>query len=134
MHERVSRLIGRAEAEGLVDVAYAETDTPVGRLLVAATPRGLVRVSFHGEAHDEVRGELRERGRRYGPPVHPRDAPTRRDVAGDDQRAVVGLDAHLPEQPRQALVVGIELEDPLDTRRRRAGPDDLRAQPRAEQS
>ncbi|HET6848181.1 MAG TPA: methylated-DNA--[protein]-cysteine S-methyltransferase [Gaiellales bacterium] len=61
MHERVSRLIGRAEAEGLVDVAYAETDTPVGRLLVAATPRGLVRVSFHGEAHDEVLGELAER-------------------------------------------------------------------------
>jgi methylated-DNA-[protein]-cysteine S-methyltransferase len=61
VHERVSRLIDRAEAEGLVDVAYAETDTPVGRLLVAATPRGLVRVSFHGESHDAVLGELAER-------------------------------------------------------------------------
>ncbi len=44
-----------------MDVAYAEADTPVGRLLVAATPRGLVRVSFHGEAHDAVLGELAER-------------------------------------------------------------------------
>jgi methylated-DNA-[protein]-cysteine S-methyltransferase len=61
VHERVSKLIGRAEAEGLVDVAYSETDTPVGRLLVAATPRGLVRVSFHGERHDEVLNELAER-------------------------------------------------------------------------
>jgi methylated-DNA-[protein]-cysteine S-methyltransferase len=61
VHERVSKLIGRAESEGLVDIAYSETDTPVGRLLVAATPRGLVRVSFHGERHDQVLGELAER-------------------------------------------------------------------------
>jgi methylated-DNA-[protein]-cysteine S-methyltransferase len=75
VHERVSRLIGRAEAEGLVDVAYAETDTPVGRLLVAATPRGLVRVSFHGEAHEAVLGELAER-------LSPRvlEAPSRLDM------------------------------------------------------
>jgi methylated-DNA-[protein]-cysteine S-methyltransferase len=61
VHERVNRLIGRAEAEGLVDVAYTETDTPVGRLLVAATRQGLVRVSFHGERHDDVLVELAER-------------------------------------------------------------------------
>jgi methylated-DNA-[protein]-cysteine S-methyltransferase len=54
-------LLERAEAEGLVDVAYAETDTPVGRLLVAATPRGLVRVSFHGERMEDVLAELSER-------------------------------------------------------------------------
>jgi methylated-DNA-[protein]-cysteine S-methyltransferase len=61
VRERVEKLIGRAEAEGLVDVAYTETDTPVGRLLVAATPRGLVRVSFHGERRDDVLGDLAER-------------------------------------------------------------------------
>ena len=61
MHERVNRMLERAEAEGLVDVAYAETDTPVGRLLVAATPRGLVRVSFRGEPADQVLAELSER-------------------------------------------------------------------------
>ena len=61
MDERVNRLIRRAEAEGLVDIAYAETDSPVGRLLVAATPRGLVRVSFPRERRDDVLAELAER-------------------------------------------------------------------------
>jgi methylated-DNA-[protein]-cysteine S-methyltransferase len=61
MDERINRLIRRADAEGLVDVAYAETDSPVGRLLVAATERGLVRVSFPQERADDVLVELAER-------------------------------------------------------------------------
>jgi methylated-DNA-[protein]-cysteine S-methyltransferase len=36
----------RAATEGLLDVAYATVDTPFGPLLVAATPHGLVKVSF----------------------------------------------------------------------------------------
>jgi methylated-DNA-[protein]-cysteine S-methyltransferase len=40
------RAVDRAVEEGVVDVAYAPVDTPVGRLTVAATPRGLVRVAF----------------------------------------------------------------------------------------
>ena len=36
----------RAEAEGLVDVAYAVTDSPIGPLLVAATAAGLVRLGL----------------------------------------------------------------------------------------
>jgi methylated-DNA-[protein]-cysteine S-methyltransferase len=36
----------RAEAEGLLDVAYAWTDSPIGPLLLASTPVGLVRVGF----------------------------------------------------------------------------------------
>ena len=49
----------RAEAEGLVDVAYAPVDSPLGPLVVAATPRGLVRVAYtdHSSA-DEVLEEL----------------------------------------------------------------------------
>jgi methylated-DNA-[protein]-cysteine S-methyltransferase len=39
--------VGRAAATaGLLDVAYMTEDTPVGRLLLAATPRGLVRVAY----------------------------------------------------------------------------------------
>jgi methylated-DNA-[protein]-cysteine S-methyltransferase len=38
--------IEAAEAASLIDVAYARHDTPVGSLLLAATPRGLVRVSY----------------------------------------------------------------------------------------
>jgi methylated-DNA-[protein]-cysteine S-methyltransferase len=35
-----------AAAAGLLDVAYTTEDTPVGRLLLAATPRGLVRLAY----------------------------------------------------------------------------------------
>jgi methylated-DNA-[protein]-cysteine S-methyltransferase len=54
-------LAARAESAGLVDVAYASMDSPVGELLVAVTPRGLVRVSFASEASDEVLAELATR-------------------------------------------------------------------------
>jgi methylated-DNA-[protein]-cysteine S-methyltransferase len=41
-----SDLADRAAAEGLLDVAYATVDSPLGGLLVAGTPRGLVRVAY----------------------------------------------------------------------------------------
>jgi methylated-DNA-[protein]-cysteine S-methyltransferase len=44
--------------EGLADVAYATVDSPIGDLLVAATERGLVRVTFHTERHDDVLNDL----------------------------------------------------------------------------
>ena len=43
-----------AEAEGVLDVAYMTIDSPVGTLLLAATPKGLVRVAYHVEDHDRV--------------------------------------------------------------------------------
>jgi methylated-DNA-[protein]-cysteine S-methyltransferase len=49
-------LAEKAAAEGLLDVAYATVDSPLGPLVVAATPRGLARVSYG--AHDEVLPEL----------------------------------------------------------------------------
>src|SRR6476469_5183143 len=61
MDDRLSRFMDRAQAEGLVDVAFAETDSPVGRLLVAVTDRGLVRVSFQRERREDVLAELAER-------------------------------------------------------------------------
>jgi methylated-DNA-[protein]-cysteine S-methyltransferase len=39
----------RAAAEGLLDVAYATADSPFGSLLLARTPRGLVRLGLPGE-------------------------------------------------------------------------------------
>ena len=53
--------LARADAEGLVDVAYATTDSPIGPLLVAATPVGLVRVAFQREDEDEVLEQLADR-------------------------------------------------------------------------
>jgi methylated-DNA-[protein]-cysteine S-methyltransferase len=43
-----------AEAEDLLDVAYMTIDSPVGTLLLAATPKGLVRVAYDVEDHDRV--------------------------------------------------------------------------------
>ena len=51
----------RAEGEGLLDVAYADVDSPLGTLLVASTPRGVVRLGFATEDHDEVLDELASR-------------------------------------------------------------------------
>jgi methylated-DNA-[protein]-cysteine S-methyltransferase len=45
-------LAERAAHEQLLDVAYTTLDSPVGPVLVAATRRGLVRISF-GEVYDE---------------------------------------------------------------------------------
>jgi methylated-DNA-[protein]-cysteine S-methyltransferase len=39
-------LAERAAADGLLDLAYASVDSPLGPLVVAATPRGLVRVAY----------------------------------------------------------------------------------------
>lgn len=49
-----SRLVAAAANAGLLDVAYRTVDSPVGALLLAATPDGLVRVAFEREGHDEV--------------------------------------------------------------------------------
>jgi len=48
------RLEISAQAECLVDVAYRTVDSPVGELLLAATPKGLIRVAFASEDHDLV--------------------------------------------------------------------------------
>lgn len=47
-------LAERADAAGLLDIGYATVDSPVGPLLVAATPAGVVRVSFALEGFDDV--------------------------------------------------------------------------------
>jgi methylated-DNA-[protein]-cysteine S-methyltransferase len=46
--EAATRFLRRASDEGLVDVAYARVDSPLGPLLAASTDRGLVRLSYLG--------------------------------------------------------------------------------------
>jgi len=48
---------------GLLDVAYATLDSPLGALLVAVTPRGLVRLAYldAGEREDDVLADLAAR-------------------------------------------------------------------------
>jgi methylated-DNA-[protein]-cysteine S-methyltransferase len=43
-----------AAAAGLLDVAYATLDSPVGPLLVATTPRGLVRIAYVDNADEDA--------------------------------------------------------------------------------
>ena len=76
MSEFVDRLAARANQEGLVDVAYATVDTPLGTGLVAATPKGLVRVALPNERVENVLVQLAEG-------VSPRvlEFPTRLDEA-----------------------------------------------------
>ena len=52
------RLSGRIAEEGLADVSYAPVDSPFGRLLLAATKRGLVRVAFPEESVDATLDRL----------------------------------------------------------------------------
>ena len=55
------RLVETADADAAVDVGYRIVDGPVGPLLLAATPTGLVRVAFTSEGEDAVLQELADR-------------------------------------------------------------------------
>ena len=72
------RFADRAQEEGLLDVAYAMADSPLGELLVAATDRGVVRVAYIDEhvGREEV---LEDLARRVSPRVL--EAPARLDDA-----------------------------------------------------
>jgi methylated-DNA-[protein]-cysteine S-methyltransferase len=54
------RVPHRAVEAGLLDVSYAEVDSPLGSLLIAATPKGLVRLAYPDEERDRVLEHLAE--------------------------------------------------------------------------
>jgi methylated-DNA-[protein]-cysteine S-methyltransferase len=54
----LARLAARADRDGLVDVAWRSCESPIGPLLLAASPRGLLRVAFAREGHAEVLARL----------------------------------------------------------------------------
>ena len=58
--EVLDGLLDRAREEGLLDVAYAQVDSPLGPLTVAVTPRGLVRVAYPDRPLDAVLSRLAE--------------------------------------------------------------------------
>ncbi|WP_283133628.1 methylated-DNA--[protein]-cysteine S-methyltransferase [Rhizohabitans arisaemae] len=63
LHRRLEQAAERAD---LIDVAYTTIDSPVGKLLLAATPEGLVRVAYAREDHDRV---LEALGRELSPRI-----------------------------------------------------------------
>jgi methylated-DNA-[protein]-cysteine S-methyltransferase len=76
MKAALERLTDSANDESLLDVAYATTDSPFGPLLLAATPRGLVKLSLPGHDPEEALEDLAKR-------ISPRvlEAPARLDEA-----------------------------------------------------
>ncbi|HET9161909.1 MAG TPA: methylated-DNA--[protein]-cysteine S-methyltransferase [Solirubrobacterales bacterium] len=74
MKATLEGLVDRAAEEGLLDVAYASVDSPYGRLLVATTPHGLVKVSLPNHDAEQTLEDLAAR-------ISPRllEAPARLD-------------------------------------------------------
>jgi methylated-DNA-[protein]-cysteine S-methyltransferase len=68
-----------ASAEGLVDVAYDVTDSPVGQLLLAVSERGLCRISYDPETERELESLARGFGARVLRSPKPLD-PVRREL------------------------------------------------------
>jgi methylated-DNA-[protein]-cysteine S-methyltransferase len=128
-----SRFREAALREGLVDVRYDIVESPVGELFVAATERGLCRISYHPHgmedvlAHtfgprvlrtplDEVRRELDEyfegRRREFDLPLDVRVAPFHADVLAELARVPYGRTdtygslAAKVGRPRAARAVG----------------------------
>jgi methylated-DNA-[protein]-cysteine S-methyltransferase len=61
------RAVETAHALGLTDVSYAIEPSPVGDLLVAVTPRGLIRIAYNAE--ETTDRALEELARRVSPRV-----------------------------------------------------------------
>ena len=95
------RLARDAEREGLVDVAYRTVDTPIGGLLLAASPAGLVYVAFEVEDSGVVLEMLADR---VGPRIL--GAPSGSPVL---DAAAAQIDQYLDGRRR-------EFDLPLDTR------------------
>jgi methylated-DNA-[protein]-cysteine S-methyltransferase len=76
MNTALERLREAAAEQGLLDVAYATADSPFGPLLLATTPRGLVRIGLPNQDPDALLSDLAIR-------VSPRvlEAPAKLDAA-----------------------------------------------------
>lgn len=57
----LERLGSAAVAEGLADAVYGVTDSPIGRLLVVQTARGVCRIGFAEEAEDAILADVAQR-------------------------------------------------------------------------
>jgi methylated-DNA-[protein]-cysteine S-methyltransferase len=70
----MKRLVRRAQREGLLDVTYAQVDSPLGPLTAVTTPKGLITLAYPDRPLDEVLTGIAER-------VSPRilEAPARLD-------------------------------------------------------
>jgi methylated-DNA-[protein]-cysteine S-methyltransferase len=107
----IERFRAAAATEGLLDVAYASADSPFGTLLLAQTPRGLVRVGLPNQDREELLSELATK-------VSPRvlEAPAQLDqarreldryFAGELRSFDLPVDFSLSQGFRQRVLQGI---------------------------
>ena len=103
-----ARLAARADAAGLLDVAYRTIDTPVGTLLLAATVTGLVRVAYEREGFEAVleslAGKVSPRLLKSGTRLDPASRQLEEYFAGRRRRFDLPVDlAHLTGFRRTVL-------------------------------
>lgn len=105
------RLASHADAAGLVDVAVRTLDSPLGQLMVAVTPRGVVRVAFELEDHDrvldELAGDVGARVLRSGALTDPVARGMGEYFEGRRRDVGVSVDLRLPSGFRRDVVSGL---------------------------
>jgi methylated-DNA-[protein]-cysteine S-methyltransferase len=108
MTDLLTTFAARADAEDLVDVAWTDYDSPVGTLVLAATPEGLVTISYRSaeEVIDRLAAKLSPRVVAY--PKRLDDVRRQLDdyFAGRRHHFDVELDWHLAT-PFQREVLGV---------------------------
>jgi methylated-DNA-[protein]-cysteine S-methyltransferase len=114
-HDTLARLHQRLERDAqdtdVLDVAYRTLDTAVGRLLLATTPLGLVRVAFLTGGHDTVETALAALAQRISPrilhaPARLDDVATEIDqyLAGQRTEFDLPLDLRLADGFRRRVI------------------------------
>jgi methylated-DNA-[protein]-cysteine S-methyltransferase len=102
-----ARFRDAAAAEGLLDVAYDLVDTPVGRLLVAVTERGLCEISYDPEPERETEALARAFGARVLRSPRPTDEARRQldeYFAGDRRSFDLEVDLRLAGEFRRTVL------------------------------
>lgn len=99
--EAARRFSELAAARGLAELSYAEADSPFGRLLLATSGQGLLRLAFPEEDRDEVLDRL---ARRVSPRIV--EAPARLDRARRELDQYFAGDRRTFELPLDWSLVG----------------------------
>jgi len=131
----LGRLVSTADELDEVDVGYRVVDGPVGRLLLAATPTGLVRVAFASEGEDAVLQELADRVSPRVLPLPSRLDETARELdeyfAGRRRQFDVALDWQLSSGFRRGVLGHLAVDVEYGHTTSYAGLATLAGSPRA---
>jgi methylated-DNA-[protein]-cysteine S-methyltransferase len=135
LEQLLEQLVARADEQEEIDVGYRVVDGPVGPLLLAATPIGLVRVAFANEGEDAVLQELADRVSPRVLPLPRRLDETARELdeyfAGRRRRFEVALDWQLSSGFRRDVLSHLAVDVEYGHTTSYAGLASLSGSPRA---